>query len=272
MTADTGSAKRLRRRGLGLHASVLLGLALLPAALYAQGNATQGTIRGRILDETTSQPIADVAIEFIDGLRRVRGSAVSDADGSFVLGAMPPGSFRLRATRLGYAQTMTPYWRVAGGEILTVTVRLHPDAVLLAPLEINARVKSESPVLAGFYQRLERRVTGTFITREEIERSNAGLVTDLLRTVPGVRIESGSTVQSRVISIGRAFNACPAQVWVDGMLVTRRGSGEAYLDELATPGLLEGIEIHRGLASVPPEFLNPDARCGVIALWTRRGG
>jgi hypothetical protein len=253
-------------------AVVLFCHAALYASARAQSNATQGTIRGRVLDETTSTAIEDVTVEFMDGATRVRGTAVTDADGSFVLSGMPRGPFRLRATRLGYAHTVTPYWRVEAGEILTVTIRLHPDAVLLAPLEINARVQSESPVLAGFYHRLDRGMGGTFITREEIERSNAGLVTDLLRMVPGVQIRSGSTIQSRVVSMSRAFNACPAQVWVDGMLVSRPGTGEAVIDELAPPGLLEGIEIHRGLGSVPPEFLGPGARCGVIALWTRRGG
>lgn len=38
------------------------------------------------------------------------------------------------------------------------------------------------------------------------------------------------------------------------------------------PGLVEGIEIYRGLSTVPAQFLNSDAKCGVVAIWTRRGG
>jgi hypothetical protein len=33
---------------------------------------------------------------------------------------------------------------------------------------------------------------------------------------------------------------------------------------------VEAIEVFKGLGSVPPEFLNVYARCGVIAIWTRR--
>jgi len=33
---------------------------------------------------------------------------------------------------------------------------------------------------------------------------------------------------------------------------------------------VEAIEIFKGLASVPAEFLNTQARCGVIAIWTKR--
>jgi len=255
---------------------LLAVLALLtPATLDAQSNAVQGTIRGRVVDETTSQPIPDVHIQFIDGRTRTQNSAVSDEDGNFVLSEVPVGYFRLRAERLGYARTITPYWRIESGEVLTVTVRLHPDAVLLAPLEITARSRSRSPVLANFYQRAERRVGGVFITREEIERSNAGRVTDLLRMVPGVQIEGGG-LSDRLITFTRAIqvtsfaDGCPVQVYLDGMLATREGA--VSLDELATPNVLEGIEIFRGLSTVPPEFLSPEARCGVIALWTKRGG
>jgi hypothetical protein len=252
-------------------------LVLLPhEPVEAQRNAVQGTIRGRVVDESTSRPVPDVYIEFIDGRTRTQKTAVSDDEGSFILAGVPAGFFRLRAERIGYTRTVTPYWRIESGEILTVTVRMLTDAVLLAPLEITARAQSRSPVLSNFHQRLERRVGGVFITRDEIERSNAGRVTDLLRMVPGVQIDGGGGQHDRIVTMVRAIpvtsfaNGCPVQVYLDGMLATR--DGEVSLDELATPNVLEGIEIFRGLATVPPEFLSPEARCGVIALWTKRGG
>ena len=55
-----------------------------------------------------------------------------------------------------------------------------------------------------------------------------------------------------------------------------RGPKDFYpdfrIDEVISPGSVEGIEVYRGLSTVPAEFLNPDAECGVIAIWTRRGG
>jgi hypothetical protein len=256
----------------------LVMLVFGPDLAAAQRNAVKATIRGRVLDQNTARPIPDVHVEFVDGRTIVRATAVSDDEGSFVLSDIPRGSFRLRASRIGYAHTITPYWRVESGEVLTVAVHLHPDAVPLAPLEITARAQSQSPVLSSYYRRLERRVNGSFITREEIEKSNAGAVTDLLRTVPGIQIETGLGQHSRSVSMVRSIavtsfaNGCPVQVYLDGVLASRNDTEPVPLDELATPAVLEGIEIFRGISSVPPEFLTPEARCGVIALWTRRGG
>jgi hypothetical protein len=44
------------------------------------------------------------------------------------------------------------------------------------------------------------------------------------------------------------------------------------VDDLVAPGAIEGIELYRGTATIPAEFLTPQARCGVVAIWTRRGG
>jgi hypothetical protein len=55
------------------------------------------------------------------------------------------------------------------------------------------------------------------------------------------------------------------------MLATRdRPGGDIQVDDLVSPLDVEAVEVFRGLSSVPPEFLTPEARCGVIAIWTRR--
>ena len=72
---------------------------------------------------------------------------------------------------------------------------------------------------------------------------------------------------------------CATQIFVDGFLLNRRtGSSRGAppidfrIDDVVSPSSIEGIEVYRGLSTVPAEFLNPDAECGVIAIWTRRGG
>ncbi|MFC1791075.1 hypothetical protein ACFL0I_01235, partial [Gemmatimonadota bacterium] len=83
-----------------------------------------------------------------------------------------------------------------------------------------------------------------------------------------------------VVRVGRSANRdCITQIFVDGFLVNRRAFGargarpiDFRIDDAVSPASVEGIEIYRGLGTVPAEFLNPDAVCGVIAIWTRRGG
>lgn len=251
----------------------------LPMPLRAQRNPVESAIRGEVRDETTGQGVPQVFVEFLNGRTRVRASAQTDASGSFLLAGVPTGSFRLRATRMGYAKTITPYWRVLSGETLSVIVWLDPDAVLLAPLEITARSRSLSPVVSGFYQRLKRGTGGVFITREDIERSGPFRISDLLESVPGLEIEntSGQGGQGRRVRFARSRLAsgggqCQVQVFVDGVLASRRSDNGVDIDEFASPSLLEGIEVYRGVGTLPPEFVTPEARCGVIALWTRRGG
>jgi hypothetical protein len=260
-------------------ACLLLSMALIAVAsgpAAAQRASIDGAINGRVLEEDTGRPIADVWVRVLDAQRRVRGSVQTDDQGRFAFPRLNPGPFAFRVARIGYIETTTPYWQVQGGETLDVTVRMHPTAVLLAPLEINARSRSESPLLAAFYRRMDRGLGGTFFSRQEIERRKPALVTDLLVDVPGIRLEGGSTIGERIVTFDRSLFAagggeCHVQVFVDGVQAVGHGSGVA-LNELASPAGLEGVEVYRGLATVPPEFLTPDARCGVIALWTRRGG
>src|SRR5690606_3725473 len=129
----------------------------------------------------------------------------TDERGRFEFNRLNPGPLAFRVARIGFRETTTPYWRVAGGEALEVTIRLHMSAVLLAPLEITGMSRSRSPMLAAFYSRMDRRIGGTFFSREDIERRRPAQVTDLLVDVPGLRLQGGSTIGARIVTFDRTL-------------------------------------------------------------------
>lgn len=70
-------------------------------------------------------------------------------------------------------------------------------------------------------------------------------------------------------------------VYIDGIKTTYlpapRTSWEAAVEtadavNLVHPSSVAAIEIYRGAAQVPATFGGSDARCGVIAIWTKGYG
>jgi hypothetical protein len=99
-----------------------------------------------------------------------------------------------------------------------------------------------------------------------VERRNPIQFTDLLRGVPGIRIEQrGLNTAVRIRG-----NRCAPLVWLDGQAM---GAGEVDLDAF-DPRTFEGIEIYGGGASVPAEFQRNflmSSSCGTLLLWSKRG-
>jgi hypothetical protein len=251
-------------------------VALVAASLAARPAVGQQRVRvtGHVVEEETSEPIAgaDIIVRTRDG--RFLKALVADDLGRFSFEVSRVPSVTLRASRIGYVQTTTPVLWFDDHDYFDLEVRLDREAVLLAPLEVVARSDGDAPVLAGFRHRLERSM-GLYVTRADIERRNPAHVTDLLTGIPGVHLTSSGRGTRRVVTMLRGTRqSCPVQVFLDGLLMTVPGAvddGGVAIDEYASPLDLEGIEIYRGLSTVPAELLTPDAECGVIALWTRRG-
>jgi outer membrane receptor for ferrienterochelin and colicin len=119
-------------------------------------------------------------------------------------------------------------------------------------------------------------MAGIFITRRDIEQRRPMYASDMLRSIPGVQLTGGGGGTRPRIVLNRSVGMrCSTQIFVDGMLLNRRSFGpgsDFRLDDVVSPGSIEGMEVYKGLSGIPPEFLTPDAECGVIAVWTRRGG
>lgn len=258
--------------------SAALGtLAAAPSTASAQARQDSVLLQGQVVEEETGDPIAFVALTMLDRQGRIIGRAEGDRQGRFSYVARNRAGLGIRVERIGYQDNETPLLWFDGYDFYQVEIRMDREAVLLAPLEITARRSQKSSVLADFEHRSQRGM-GWYLTRAEIESRNPSRVTDLLSMAPGVSLSSSGQGLRRVVEMvrnGAQASRCPVQVYLDGMhLNAMNGPWHTQvvaIDDYVAPESVQGIELYRGLSTVPAQFLNEYAKCGVVAVWTRRG-
>ncbi|MDO5532245.1 TonB-dependent siderophore receptor [Sutterella sp.] len=107
----------------------------------------------------------------------------------------------------------------------------------------------------------------TVVTSEQIQKSSARTIGELLEDVPGVQIiNSGSQGLNRVMIRGE--NAFRTLVMIDGQKISEQKSMEGTA-VLIDPAQVERIEVIKGPASV---LYGSDAIGGAINIITKKGG
>jgi hypothetical protein len=247
------------------------GLGILIAAAGLATDASAQLIRGRIVQDGSHEPIAFADVALLSENGRILQSARADSIGEFEF-SLQSGIYAFRVDALGFVSVTTPTVELESQQELLVRIVLSPKVILLAPLEITARSRPliTDMMMRGFNERRAKNL-GFAITRDQIEARKPRHVTDLLRMVPGVRVMPGGvgSASIEIPSAGTRFlGGCQVKVVLDGLLFRW---GATTIDDIAVDDL-EAIEVFRTLAETPAEFAGPDARCGVVAVWTKRGG
>ncbi len=235
-------------------------LLLLPVQATAQ---QRGAVTGSVTD-TGGAPMEQARITAV-GTSQV---AVTGADGRFQFTDLTPGLQVLDVTMVGYRQVLLPV-KIAAGETLHVRVQLEIAPVPLTEVEVTGE-----PVVAPpeFY---ERRALGGgfFLTREEIERLRPSVFTDVLRRVPGVRLQpvrgpSGNSYQA-VTGRMSGLRTCPMLYYVDG--IPFPVTGDIGINSLIQPKDIAALEVYSGTSRVPLQFSSSTSYCGVVVIWTYSG-
>ena len=230
-------------------------VALPFAILLLAAPATSQIVEGRVVD-ASGAAVDGVTITLVDSLAVTHREVVSNAAGEFFIVVKAPGTYLLRASRLGYATTQTPPVEIGDGEVVEVEVRLGVEGVQLEPLTVVGRRRETQRErdLRQYYERVEHygdaRLGSTIYTREILEEWDA------------LSLEEAFRFYIRWRPYGRG---CDPKVFLDGQ--PRRGR---FLEGFGFMSVskLEGIELYAGGGPVQSRFSDPDG-CGVVLVWTR---
>jgi TonB-linked SusC/RagA family outer membrane protein len=242
-----------------------LALALLPSWAQAQS----GTISGRVIDQANQQPLQDAQVSIV-GTQR---GAATNQQGQFTISGIAPGSYTVRARRIGYGvsnQTVT----VGAGATATVNFSLSAAATQLEQVVVNA--------VTGV---AERKVeVGTNVGHVNVAEMNKGPITsisDVLQgRVAGVNLQSvvGTTGGGQRIRIRGANSLSLSNeplLYIDGIAasnskggITLGGQDYSRLNDI-NPEEIENIEVLKGPAA--SAIYGSAASNGVILITTKRG-
>ncbi|MFC1574875.1 carboxypeptidase regulatory-like domain-containing protein [Gemmatimonadota bacterium] len=241
--------------------TVLFSGVLLVGAHEAHGQHIRGqSIRGRVMVAGDTLGVTGADVFLTDSMGVSLSHVTAGDDGTFQLPVPEPGSFRIRAGRIGYATIRAPV-EVGENEVVEVELRMAAEAIPLEPIVVTARREIRQGTLDEFYDRMARmkqKGKGQFLTPEAIEAWGSVDLPILLQTLPGIWAEpaGASGYSLRMRSMG---GWCSPEFYLDG-LPMQSFHKIPVMD-------LEGVELYRGPFE-PVDGYWPD-RCGTIFLWRK---
>jgi len=221
-----------------------------------------GTIRGRITDNSTQQPIIGVVVTV--GGR----SAVTQSDGRYTITGVPSGSDLLHAKLIGYQPANQPVM-VAGGETVVVDVALTASAVNLSAV-----------VVTGYGVQRAGDITGS-VTAVSDSQFNTGRVVSpqmlIQSKVAGVQVvdnnDPGGGLNLRIRGPTSATASSEPLYVIDGVPIgTGSGAGlSAGRDGLnfINPNDIQDITVLRDASAAA--IYGTNAANGVVLIQTKSG-
>src|SRR2546426_1702926 len=254
---------RLFRYGL----ASLCVLALATGQLRAQTD----TLKGRVIDEQSGTPLVGANIY----LEKTSYGVASDSKGAYVIPNVPPGTYSLAVSYVGYEQFRQEV-AIRAGETQTVDMRLCPSPVTLNPIVVTAIGTQE--------QRERLGVSVSSITGQRI--ANAGghdIISNIAGLAPGINTtettgDPGSATRIVLRGPRSLQNENQPLIVVDGVPVfmTTQYTGASTGGTAAisraidiNPDDIKEMEVYKGPSAA--SLWGSRAANGVIAITTKTG-
>lgn len=244
--------------------TVLLGRAVMASGVDSALGAQQtprragtATVAGRVLD-AAGRPVMGARVS-VDGAGT---SALSDSAGAFAIGRVPAGSWVVAARRVGFHPgEVTVHLLPERTE--RITFMLDPAATELAPVVVT-KDASAGLERVGFAAR-QRLGMGRYLTSDQIAARRPIRTTQLLETIPGIRVVSNGRGGYSLRST-RDSNGC-VSVYIDGFHSPQSSAGD--LDMSLPPDQIAAVEVYSA-STRPSEFTTPgQAQCAAVVFWTK---
>ncbi len=202
----------------------------------------QGTLKGKILDKATGEPIpfCNVIVE-VAGTQQ--GGSTTDFDGYYTIKPIQPGTYDVKASYVGYRPRMITGVIIRADKITFLDVDLEVSATMLEPVEI---FEYEVPLIEK-----DNTSSGATITSEEIAKMPNKSAAAVATTVGGVYSRDGEVGSIRGQRAGNTV------YYIDGIRVT----GSTALPESAID------QVSVVLGGIPAQY--GDITGGIINVTTK---
>ncbi|MCF4101737.1 TonB-dependent receptor [Gillisia sp. M10.2A] len=205
---------------------------------------SQNTIKGKVIDAETQEPIFSASIYF----SKLDKGSMSSVDGDFTIVNIPEGNHELVISSLGYA-TQTFKIKVPSNQDLLIL--LQPTAIEMEAVIVSTpfhQLQSENVV------KVERATVG------DLQKAGAITLADGITQLPGVEsITTGSGIGKPVI---RGLSANRVLVYTQGVRLENQQFGDEHGLGVSSSGV-ESVEVIKGPASL---LYGSDALGGVLYL------
>ncbi|MEJ7810291.1 MAG: carboxypeptidase regulatory-like domain-containing protein [Gemmatimonadaceae bacterium] len=230
-------------------------------------------LRGVVLEDSTLAPITAVEVSVLSGDSVVQTTRTDD-EGRFTIALSVGGGYTLRARRIGYEAAEWPI-ELAAEQEMSLDIRLSRATEILPTMLALAPAGPAHYFLEAFERRRQMGLGGIFFTREDLEKRGLPRLPELLRGISGITVMAGGRRGGNPVSNrSTVARQCSAVLYMDGHRMHRSDEPvdvvRALYDAIP-PNTLQAVEIYKGRSALPAEYGDPESRCGVVAVWTRRG-
>lgn len=216
-------------------------------------------VTGKVLNKY-GQPIPNARVE----LQNTGAATKTRANGDFTLDSLPSGTQTLEVRQLGFSPTEVPV-ELSANNPQTVTVKMGDYVPVLQEMRVTAtRERGLSDV--GFADR-KRSGMGYYLDADQLKMRQTTQFSDMLRTVPGVRVQPAGDGTNVITSSRNPTGGC-VTFYVDGAPWQQMTPGD--LDTYVRPEEVAALEVYNGVTT-PAQFTTAgQSGCTTIVIWTER--
>jgi hypothetical protein len=216
-------------------------------------------VSGKVLNKY-GQPIAGARVE----LQNTGAATKTRPNGEFSLDSLPSGTQTLEVRQLGFSPTEVAV-ELSQVAPQSVTVKMGDYVPVLSEMRVTAsRERGLSDV--GFADR-KRSGMGYYLDSDQLKNRQTTQFSDMLRTVPGIRVQPGGNGTNIITSSRDPTGGC-VTFYVDGAPWQQMTPGD--LDTYVRPEEVAALEVYNG-ATTPAQFQSAgQSACTTVVIWTER--
>lgn len=223
--------------------------------LFTAGTAFSQSISGKISDAQTSEPLIDAIVK----IKSIQAGTSTDLDGNYIMEGVPPGTYDLEFSYIGYTTKTITGVTVQAGQNTKVDIALQIEGIQTEEIVIEATLSMANEQALLVEQKNSNKIQDG-ISEQQIKRAPDAAASEVLKRVTGVSI-----VNDKFVFIRGTTDRYSLTTLNGVQLPSSEPDKKAFAFDLFPSNLLENIIIAKSFTpDMPGNFSG-----GVVQVVTK---